>query len=236
MAKVAMPDTHTAIITTMGDGLLPLHIWLSPSFPTGGFAYSHGLEWAVEAGDIKAAASLAAWLKDLVAHGTARADMVLLALAWAEADRRSTNDLALALCSTYERRLETCTQGNAFLMAVRNAWPLAMLDEFAAALGEDDVAYPVAVAVAAAGHHLPLRAVLEVFGLNVITNLVSAVVRLGPIGQSEAQKVIAQLCPVIAEAARFAETADRDNLGTAGWRSDIAAMRHETQYSRLFRS
>ena len=224
--------------TAMSDAMLPLLAWLSPAFPTGAFAYSHGLEWAVEAGDVHDARSLDAWLDDLLQHGAPRADAVLLAAAYGSdpADRLQVNELALALCAARERRLETSAQGNAFLIAVRAAWPAPQLEAFAAALGDDDVAYPVALAVAAAAHGLALRPTLEAFVLATIGNLVSAVLRLGPIGQSEAQATIARLCPAVTRLAAFAQTASPDDLGTASWRSDIAAMRHETQYSRLFRS
>ncbi len=230
--------TRTARRTIMAEAMLPLMVWLSPAFPTGAFAYSHGLEWAVEACDVHDAASLEAWLTDLLEHGAPRADAVLLALAsgGTPADRLKINELALALCTARERRLETSTQGNAFLVAVRAAWPAPQIEAFAAALADEDVAYPVAVAVAAAAHGLALRPTLEAFVLAGIGNLVSAVLRLGPIGQSEAQATIARLCTAVTRLAAFATTATLDDLGTAPWRSDIAAMRHETQYCRLFRS
>lgn len=226
----------TGMITIMAETLLPLLVWLSPSFPTGAFAYSHGLEWAVDAGDIEDAATLADWLADLLEHGSLRADAVLLAMSWKNDDRLAMNELALALANTRERRLETSTQGNAFLTAIRAAWPAPALESLAAALGDSDVAYPIAIATAAAAHGLALHPTLEAFALAATTNLVSAGVRLGPIGQSEAQAIIAGLCPAVSRLAAFAETATHDDLGTAAWRGDIAAMRHETQYSRLFRS
>jgi urease accessory protein len=236
-----MPRADTDIITVttitiMDESLLPLLVWLSPNFPTGAFAYSHGLEWAVDSGDIKNATTLSAWLADLLAHGATRADSVLLAMAYCRRDHLKTNELALALANTRERRLETSTQGNAFLTAIQAAWPAPVIDVFATALGEDDVAYPVIVGIAAAAHNLALRQTLEAFALAAISNLVSAVVRLGPIGQREAQGIIAESCPAIARLAAFAEAATPDDLGTSAWRCDIAAMRHETQYSRLFRS
>lgn len=227
-----------ATITIMADALLPLLVWLSPSFPTGAFAYSHGLEWAVEVGDVHDAMSLSGWLADLVAHGAMRADSIILASAFAGTtrDRLGLNELALALSSARERRLETTTQGNAFLLAVQGAWPAPAIAAFATALGEADVSYPIAVGTAAAAHGLALRPTLEAFALAAIGNLVSAAVRLGPVGQSEAQAIIAKLCPSVSRLAAFAETATLDDLGTAAWRCDIAGMRHETQYSRLFRS
>jgi urease accessory protein len=241
--------TDTAATTIMTDSAtsadLPLLVWLSPGFPVGAFAYSQGLEWAVEAGDVDDRATLARWLDDLLAHGAIRADAVLLAAAYRAADVATaleTNALSLALAPSRERLLETGSQGTAFLAAVRAAWPAPAIERFADALGQTDAnngaeaAYPVAVAVAAAAHGLPLGATLRAFVLACVSNLVSAALRLGPIGQSEAQATIARLCPAIAALAAWAETADLGEIGTCAWRADIASMRHETQYSRLFRS
>ncbi len=245
------PPTPTTIITAAsvdattpeadGGSLLPLLIWLSPSFPVGAFAYSHGLEWAVEAGDIVDARSLQGWLIDLLEFGAPRSDAVLFSVAFRCAAApdwpalMEANGLAIALAASAERRLETTAQGAAFVAAARAAWdcePLRRLDE----APDKRVAYPIAVAAAASGHGLPLEASLEAFALAQAANLVSAVVRLGPIGQTDGQKILAALLPRIRTLAREAVRASLVDLGGAAFRSDIAAMRHESQYSRLFRS
>jgi len=220
---------------------LPLMVWLSPSFPVGAFAYSHGLEWAFEAGDLHDAGTLRDWLDVLVAQGSLRNDLILFATAFrasAQDDRPAlaeTAELALALANSAERRLETVTQGNAFVAALRAAWPCAALDRLRDAWA-GDVAYPVAVAVAAAGHDLPLRTSLEAYALAFVANLVSAAVRLGVVGQTDGQRVTAGLVPALHVAAGEAQSATLDDLGGCAFRSDLAALRHETQYSRLFRS
>jgi urease accessory protein len=219
---------------------LPLLLWLSPAFPVGAFAYSHGLEWAVEAGDVTNAATLRDWLDDLLAFGAPRNDAILFALAFRAANvrdeeaLRGLNDLATALAGSAERRLETTAQGGSFLAAMRGAWNAPIFD----LLGDKDaaVAYPIAVALAAAGHGLPLETSLQGLVLSFVANLVSAAVRLGPIGQSDGQRVLAALLPVVKRLAAEAATAGVDDLGGCALRSDIAAMKHETQYSRLFRS
>ena len=219
---------------------LPLLIWLSPAFPVGAFAYSHGLEAAVEAGDITNAQTLQAWLEDLVRYGSLRADALLAACAWRAAmagdmaEIIEINDLTLALAPSKERHLETTGQGNAFVTAVQASWPSDLMGELAQ--GAEPVAYPVAVAVAAAAHDVPLPALLDAFLVAFAGNLVSAAVRLGPVGQTDGQKIIARLVPALREAAQIAASGTLDDLGSAALRSDIAAMRHETQYSRLFRS
>lgn len=215
--------------------ILPLSIWLSPAFPVGAFAYSHGLEWAVECGMVRDAASLREWSCDLLAHGSARNDAILLAEAWRgardPARLANVHELALALAPSRERRLETSAQGAAFVTAIRAAWPCGTLDAL-----DGDVAYPVALGAAAAGHDLPLLPTLEQFLLAFVANLVSAAVRLGPIGQTDGQRVTAALLPLIRETALFAHDSTLDELGSATLASDLASMQHETQYSRLFRS
>ncbi len=229
------------ITTTEVSRLLPLFAWLSPSFPVGAYAYSHGLEAAVEGGDIRDAATCAAWIADLVAMGSIRADCVLLAAAWTADDAFAINELALALAPSAERRLETGGQGTAFLLAVAASWPAAPIARFATSigkgvLGDGEAAYPVAVGVAARAHGLALRATLGAFAVAAVGNLVSAALRLGPIGQSEGQAIVARLCPALDALADWAAGSTLADLGTATWRSDVASMRHETQYSRLFRS
>jgi urease accessory protein len=246
-----MVTATTTTITIMGmtaaetDGEpfaeLPLLLWLSPAFPVGAFAYSHGLEWAVEAGDVTNAATLFDWLDDLLSFGAPCNDAALFALAFRAAIARDkvalsqVNELAVALAGSAERRLETVAQGGAFLSAVRNAWSASVFG-----LVDDDhdevVAYPIAVALAAAGHDLPLESSLQAFVLSFAANLVSAAVRLGPIGQSDGQRILAQLLPIVRRVAREKMNATLDDLGGCALRSDIAAMKHETQYSRLFRS
>jgi urease accessory protein len=220
---------------------LPLLVWLSPAFPVGSFAYSHGLEWAAEAGDIVDAATLKRWLIDLIELGAPRADCLLFAAAFRATERAdwaelaAINELAIALAGSSERRLETSAQGGAFAAAMRAAWPCPALERLPAQ-GEDPIAYPIAVAVAAAGHGLDLASSLEAFGLALLANLVSAAVRLGTIGQTDGQKTLAALMPEVRALAHHAAGAGLEALGGCAIRSDIAAMRHETQYSRLFRS
>jgi urease accessory protein len=215
--------------------------WMSPAFPVGGFAYSHGLEWAQEAGDLAGAQSLEDWLRDLFAHGAPANDAILFGAMWRASAAREGGEmahiagLALALANSSERRLETVTQGNAFMLAARAAFPCDAQERLAQAW-PGDVAYPLAVAVTAEGHGVPLEAALPAFLSGVSANLVSASVRLGIIGQSDGQRITARLLPVVAKLAERSLPATLDELGGAAFRSDLAAMRHETQYSRLFRS
>jgi urease accessory protein len=216
--------------------LLPLFVWLSPAFPVGAYAYSHGLEWAAEAGDIRDAATLGAWLQDLADHGAPRLDVTLFAAAWRAAGDPAAladvNALAIALAGSQERRLETTAQGTAFVTAARAAWPCPALE----GLAGEAVAYPVAVGAAAAGHEIALEAAAPAFAQALFGNLVSAAIRLSVVGQTDGQKLIAYLSPRLAAMAAQALLEDPESFGACAFRSEIAAMKHETQYSRLFRS
>jgi len=231
--------TITPITGTPMDSaaLYRLLAWLSPGYPVGAFAYSHGLEWAVEAGAVADRDGLARWLRDLLHHGGAWTDAVLFARshdAAASGDRAALaeiNALAVALCPTSERRLETTAQGNAFLIATRASWSYAGCEEW-----QGDIAYPVAVAWAAGGHGVPRAPALDAFVHAVAANLISAGVRVIPLGQTDGQRVLAALEPDVARAARAAEAAEMSDIGGCAFLSDISAMRHETQYTRLFRS
>lgn len=231
--------TGMEVIPMDSGSLYRLLAWLSPGYPVGAFAYSHGLEWAVETGAVADRSGLERWLRDLLAHGGAWSDAVLFARAHDAAtagDRAGLaeiNDLAVALCPSSERRLETTAQGNAFLLATRASWPW---DDDDAAVIPGDCAYPVAVAWAAAGHGLPLEAALHAYVHAAAANLISAGVRLIPLGQTDGQRVLAALEDAVAGTAEAARAADLSALGGCAFLSDVAAMRHETQYTRLFRS
>ncbi len=215
--------------------LLRLLTWLSPSFPVGAFSYSHGLEWAVEAEDIRDRASLLAWVEDIVTSGAGRNDLVLMAEAWQAAKAQdaarlsAVADLAVALSPSAERALETEAQGEAFRQAVGTAWPAAACDL-------PNIPYPIAVGVAAAGCDIALTPALTAYLHALAANLVSAGLRLIPLGQSDGVRVLAALeAPILAQA-DWAAHSTLDDLGGFSMIADIASMRHETQYTRLFRS
>lgn len=222
-------------------GLLALFAWLSPGFPVGGYAYSHALEWAAEAGDLKDEAALLSWLSDLLRHGFGRADAILFRhahQAGAAGDRAAlaeVNALAVALAPTAELRLESCQQGRSFLDAVRVAWPHPAIEAAARDLPAD-VAYPVAVGFAAAVHGIPATPAVEAFLFAVTQALVSAALRLAPIGQTAGTRVVAALMPQVQALVGELQDLTLDDLGTATFRADLGSMRHETQYTRLFRS
>jgi urease accessory protein len=219
--------------------LLKLLTFLSPAFPVGAFSYSHGLEWQIDSGAIRSDEALRAWLTDLLDVGGAWNDAVLFAEAYRAGKARdwkrlsAVAELAEALASSRERHLETTAQGRAFLDAVVATWPC---DAARTLIEGDGAPYPIAVAAVAAGHQIALASALPAY-LNAFTaNLVSVGVRLIPIGQTAGLKIIATLHPLIAATSRRAKNATLDDLGSATILSDIASMRHEEQYSRVFRT
>lgn len=222
-----MPAATTIITMTEGIALLRLQAWLSPAFPIGAYAYSHGLEWAVEAADIVDGETLRTWLADVLAHGSGRNDIILLRHAYRADDHTELNDLAIAIAPSRERRNETLDQGTAFIAAAA-AWHPPSLPQ--------RVAYPVAVGALAARHQIGEDATAAACLHAFAANLISAAVRLVPLGQNAGLRVLAALEPVILEVADSTRAAALDDIGGCAFRSDLCAMHHETQYTRLFRS
>ena len=219
--------------------LYRLLAWLSPSYPVGAFAYSHGLEWAVETGQIHDRVSMSAWIDDLLRFGGGWSDAVFFANAHAASGDMDAlielNGYALAMAPSAERYLETSAQGTAFLKVTRDAWGCDVIEQASSVFGRD-VAYPIAVGIAAAGHRIDKSASLHAFLHGVVANLVSAGVRLIPLGQTDGQRALAELEAPVSETAAQALNAPIDDIGGIAMLSDIAAMKHETQYTRLFRS
>jgi len=209
--------------------LLTLAQWLSPSFPVGAFSYSHGLEWAVEVGDVSDAPAFQRWLTDILTFGAGRNDAILLVAAYQAKGAKplqQIDDLARALAPSRERLAETQTQGAAFARTTANIWPLPL----------QNLTYPVAVGAAAQAMDLPLADTLLFYLHGFASNLTSAATRLIPLGQTKAQAALAAVAPVCAVIAAKAQNQTIDDLGATSFMADIASMKHETQYSRLFQS
>jgi len=218
-----------------------LMTWLSPSFPVGGFSYSSGIEWVVEAGDITDAASLRDWLATMLADGSGFCDGVFLAQAHRsveagdDAALRDVAELAAAFVPSRERQLETSAQGRAFIEIVRAAWSCEGLERTIAHCG-GPIVYSVAVGLVSAAHDIPLAPTLHGYLHALAANWISAGSRLIPLGQTDSQRVLAALERVVVATAGRATAATLDDLGSATFRADLASLRHETQYTRLFRS
>ena len=201
--------------------LLRLLTWLSPAFPTGAYAYSHGLEWAVEAGDITSEATAQDWIAAVIANGTGWTDAILLRQAFRGADIAA---LAAAAAGSAERKAETLAQGTAFAIAA-SVWAAV-----------DAAPTPVAVGRLAQAQGVSEDNVAIGLLHALTANLVSAAVRLVPLGQTAGLRMMRALEPIILGVVADTKGAGLDEIGGACFRSDIASMRHETQHTRLFRS
>jgi urease accessory protein len=209
---------------------LTLLSWLSPAFPTGGFAYSAGLEAAAHA-SVASAEDLAGWLRGQIANGASWNDAVLLAQAWCMAADDSAlqelGELARALASSAERLAEMNGQGTSFADASQ-PWLDVQLPR--------DLPYVVALGAAAGRARVKLEPTLAGLLHAFAVNQLQAAIRLSLIGQTGAARILAALAPVIAQSAARAAASTLDDLGAAGILADIAALQHETLETRLFRS
>jgi urease accessory protein len=225
------------------DGMLKLLAWLSPSFPVGAFAYSHALEAAIDEGKVSDRLSLQSWIEALLEHGSPRADSVFFmcahravsagdAAAFIEVAER-----AAAMRATGELALESIQQGESFFRAIGDAWPVDIASWRASlATAEIRPAYPVAVACAAAIAKIAPEPALAAYLHAFAANLVSAAVRAIPLGQTDGQRVLAAVEPCVPTAVAAASARTLDDAGGAAPAVDALSFRHETQYSRLFRS
>lgn len=214
--------------------LLRLLTWLSPAFPVGAFSYSHGLERAVHDGAIVSRSDLEMWITDLVSIGSGWTDLVVCAQAWRRTHRadelETVRELAEAMAGTCERHLESVAQGRAFMTAAK-PWLDRPLD-----IDNREWPYPVAVGAVAGRLSVPLEQTLTAFCHAFVANQVQAALRLLSLGQSEGVRAMARLETVVATAASRACKAELADLGSSTVMAEVASMRHETQYSRVFRS
>ena len=223
---MAAPWATITAIAMHTDHLLTLTQWLSPAFPTGAFAWSHGLERAIGRGDVDTPDGLRAWLNDVLAYGAGRNDAILLVAAHRGDDLLDLSDLSKALAPSAARRQETLQQGAAFAQTVRAVWQLDV----------PDMAFPVAVGRAAGLMGLPVVPVTQIWLQSFVSNLIQAALRLMPLGQTEGQRILSELAPLCASLGEEAADATLDDLGSAVFLADIASMQHETHYPRIFRS
>ncbi|MDJ0751541.1 MAG: urease accessory protein UreF [Woeseiaceae bacterium] len=223
--------------TDMNEALFRLMSWLSPAYPVGAYSFSHGLEYAVEEGLVTDADSASNWIATIMTNGNGFADLVFVAAAYDSDPEQlpDLNEVALAFQGTAELRLESTAQGGAFVRVTRDAWPceaMKTLEEIAA----DGVSYAVAFGAVAKSHGVDRRDAALAYAHAFAANLVSAAVRLIPLGQTDGQRITAELMPTCIETVGRATLATVDDVATSTPMVDIASMKHEHQYTRLFRS
>lgn len=218
-----------ALIAMRTDEIMTLTQWLSPAYPVGAFAYSHGLEALADTGQTKTSQDLRLWLEDVLLHGAGRNDAILLAAAWHAKSTKAVQEIdqiARAFAASSERLFEMDQQGNAFGTITGAVWATEL----------SRLCYPVALGRAASLQNLPLELTLMMFLQAMLSNLVSAGQRLMPVGQTEAQMIIRDLTPLCRDIASDAQSGDLTGLSSTAFIGDIASMQHETQYSRIFRT
>jgi urease accessory protein len=224
--------------------LLRLQSWLSPAFPTGSYSYSHGLEWAVEAGYIKDRETLVDWLEADLCYGSVRNEAIFFCEAWCSARDNDfaklleIAELAAAFRGTSEFALESSQQASACRATLRRVWPNRLLDSLSQLLSEREVPFVLSVILGArsAREDVPISLALPAFLQSYVANSVTAGVRLIPLGQTDGQLAIAELEEAVLTVSARARNATMDDVGSAAFMVDLASMAHETQYTRLFRS
>ena len=212
----------------------------SPALPVGGFSYSEGLEAAVEHGLVHDEASAQTWLIDQLLLVQARSDLAVLAqamAAWAQPDvprLQQLNDWLLQTRETHEMRLQTEQMGRSLVDWLGNQTQAdAERLSICAALPPT---WPVAFALALHTHHAPVRDGLLASAFGWAENMVQAALKSVPLGQRSGQRILAALSAAIPEAVAHAMGLGDDDRQAFAPRLAILSARHETQYSRLFRS
>ena len=212
--------------TPTDSKLITVMQWLSPAFPIGGFAYSHGLEWAINKGYVSNREELQKWVSDLLEYGSLKNDAILIKLVLKGSDPKEINEIAIALCQAKERLSETQLQGGAFCKIMREVWSLEI----------DDLALPIALALAAKNENIDQNLVVPAYLHSFCSNLISVAMRLIPIGQTDGQKTLRELSPLISDSVRAVAKSDKDDLGSACFLSDVSAMQHEYLQPRVFKT
>lgn len=227
------------------QAMMRLQSWLSPAFPIGAYSYSHAVEYAVEAGLVHDRDSLIDWLDADLRFGSGRTDAMLFVATWQAAlewdDPAAlieVAELAAALRGTSEFALESNVQGRSFIATVQRVWPHPRLDQAVAVLRHQGItmSLPVAVAITCAAHAIAVEPALLLYLQSSVANLISAGVRLVPLGQTDGQLATAALEAAVDDTVTEALVTDMADIGSAAAMVDWASLQHETQYTRLFRS
>ena len=207
--------------------LLLLLNWMSPTFPIGSFAYSHGLEQAIADGRVRSAGDVEEWIGDLLQHGSGWNDALLFAQCWTE-DGDLLNELALALCCSAERHVEATQLGRNFNIASA-VWTGREMHDLV-------MAYPVAAGLSCKEFGIGREQALTAFLQGFCAALVSVAVRLVPLGQTNGLVVLRNLSQQISKIVTRAASASLQDIGSCCVAADIVSMQHETLQPRIFRT
>ena len=198
--------------------------WFSPSFPIGSFNFSHGLEAAIEYEFVKDGISLEEWIRHLILNGAGKTDSILLAKTY---NGEEVNELALALCPSKERWIETSNLGKAFCKNINENWDYKV---------DTNLAYPVAIGKTGSYFKIPLEKLLIAFLQSFASNLINVGIKHIPLGQSEGQKILINSLPFIEKQANILKITKVNNLGSSAFLSDLSSMYHETLNNRIYQT
>jgi len=201
-----------------------LFSWFSPNFPIGSFNFSHGLEAAVEMKFIHDSFTLENWISNLITDGSGKTDLILLSNAYRG---KNINELALALCPSKERWIESIKLGKSFSKNIRDNWSYNI---------EDDLAFPVALGKAGSFFSIPLDQLLIIFLQSFASNLITFGMKHIPLGQSAGQKILINLIPVIQAQSMKYKNYDIKDIGSSAFISDLASMYHENLKNRIYQT
>ena len=201
-----------------------LFSWFSPNFPIGSFNFSHGLEAAVEMKFIHDSFTLENWISNLITDGSGKTDVILLSNAYRG---KNINELALALCPSKERWIESIKLGKSFSKNIRDNWSYNI---------EDELAFPVALGKAGSFFSIPLDQLLIIFLQSFASNLITFGMKHIPLGQSAGQKILINLIPVIQAQSMKYKNYDIKDIGSSAFISDLASMYHENLKNRVYQT
>ena len=201
-----------------------LFSWFSPNFPIGSFNFSHGLEAAVEMKFIYDSFTLEKWISNLITDGSGKTDIILLSNAYRG---KNINELALALCPSKERWIESIKLGKSFSKNIRDNWSYNI---------EDELAFPVALGKAGSFFSIPLDQLLIIFLQSFASNLITFGMKHIPLGQSAGQKILINLIPVIQAQSMKYKNYDIKDIGSCAYISDLASMYHENLKNRIYQT
>ena len=206
------------------ESLQILQTWFSPSFPVGSFSYSHGLEAMINDNFIKSKEDILDYLKCILKYGTGKNDIILMKYTY---QGEQINELALSLCPSKERKIESIEMGNAFRKVLSDSWDFKL---------PENTAYPIAVAKAAKHFDIPLNLTLVSYLQSFASNLINVCIKHIPIGQKIGQDCIIQTYDLIREIEKESENLNLEDLGGICFNSDIYSIKHENLKTRIYKT
>ena len=201
-----------------------LQTWFSPLFPIGGYSFSHGLEAMINDNLIKTENDILDHLNCLIKFGSFKNDSILIKYSY---NGEELNDLALSLCTSKERKIETLEMGNSFRKVLMDSWDYTV---------EENTAYPIIIGKAAKYFNLPLDLTLISFLQSTSTNLINVCVKHIPVGQKVGQNCTVKTYKLIKDMQSKIESFSLDDLGGICFNNDLYSIKHENIKTRIYKT